>query len=242
MFDVLVITLSLFSLLNKANCYEICGNDSTVDCIENSKCFNLSRDFRDKLPPPAWMKRYPSVLEVFLKYNITRSVEIGIFKGHFSNHLLQNSDILQELHAVDPFLGDYDYKDASSNEIATHSQDWTNAVLNNMKQYGCRFRLHHNFSKNAITDFENESMDAVFIDAGHQYNDVVEDTKLWVPIVKPGGVIIWDDYSRYWRAVVVVVNQFVEQNNLTLIHLNSIGNVMAIKPLNRTLTYNFNAQ
>lgn len=41
--------------------------------------------------------------------------------------------------------------------------------------------------------FEDESVDFVWIDAGHDYDSVSEDIEAWWPKVKPGGVMGGDD-------------------------------------------------
>ena len=55
--------------------------------------------------------------------------------------------------------------------------------------------------------FPNESLDFVFIDAGHMYEEVKEDISLWLPKVKPGGVISGHDYSNKWPGVAAAVNE-----------------------------------
>jgi predicted O-methyltransferase YrrM len=51
-------------------------------------------------------------------------------------------------------------------------------------------------SVEASKTFEDKSVDFVFIDAGHTYEEVVEDIKSWLPKVKKGGFIGGHDYYR----------------------------------------------
>ena len=51
-------------------------------------------------------------------------------------------------------------------------------------------------SVEASKTFEDKSIDFVFIDAGHTYEEVVEDIKHWLPKVKAGGFIAGHDYYR----------------------------------------------
>jgi predicted O-methyltransferase YrrM len=50
------------------------------------------------------------------------------------------------------------------------------------------------------TPFRN-SIDLCFIDAGHFYEHVRCDTENALQMMRPGGVIVWHDYSRWWPGV-----------------------------------------
>ena len=52
-------------------------------------------------------------------------------------------------------------------------------------------------SLEAAKQFEDNSLDFVYIDACHQYDDVVEDIKLWEPKVRPGGWIGGHDFADW---------------------------------------------
>ena len=40
---------------------------------------------------------------------------------------------------------------------------------------------------------DDKSVDILFIDANHLYEDVKADTAAWIPKMAPGGIILWDD-------------------------------------------------
>jgi hypothetical protein len=44
-------------------------------------------------------------------------------------------------------------------------------------------------------------MDFCFVDASHEYEHVRRDTANALAMVRPGGVIFWHDYSRWWPGV-----------------------------------------
>ena len=50
-------------------------------------------------------------------------------------------------------------------------------------------------SVDAAKLYEDSSLDLVFIDAGHSFDDVVADIKAWLPKVRPYGFIAGHDYS-----------------------------------------------
>ena len=49
-------------------------------------------------------------------------------------------------------------------------------------------------STEAAKTFEDGSLDFVFIDACHEYQDVKDDIESWIDKIKPGGVIAGHDY------------------------------------------------
>jgi predicted O-methyltransferase YrrM len=45
------------------------------------------------------------------------------------------------------------------------------------------------------------AMDFILVDAGHGYEHVRSDTANALTMVRPGGVVFWHDYSRWWPGV-----------------------------------------
>ena len=62
-------------------------------------------------------------------------------------------------------------------------------------------------SKEAATKFEDSSLDFVFVDASHQYEDVCEDIDIWIPKVKSGGFLAGHDYQQSFPGVIKAVNE-----------------------------------
>jgi len=46
----------------------------------------------------------------------------------------------------------------------------------------------------AVEDFEDESLDFVYIDANHEFRYIAEDLCEWTKKVKKGGIVSGDDY------------------------------------------------
>jgi cephalosporin hydroxylase len=61
-------------------------------------------------------------------------------------------------------------------------------------------------SEEASGLYDDESLDFVFIDAAHDYDNVINDITLWYPKVKTGGVVAGHDYP--WPGVEKAVNEF----------------------------------
>ena len=63
-----------------------------------------------------------------------------------------------------------------------------------MKPLAGHYKPMRSPSLEAAGQFEDESLDFVFIDASHEYEDVKADIMAWMPKVKRGGVLAGHDY------------------------------------------------
>lgn len=63
-------------------------------------------------------------------------------------------------------------------------------------------------SLDVVSQFEDESIDFIFVDASHDYENVLADITAWYPKLKPGGLIAGDDYTDCWFGVIKAVNEY----------------------------------
>jgi ubiquinone/menaquinone biosynthesis C-methylase UbiE len=71
-------------------------------------------------------------------------------------------------------------------------------------------------SLEAVNLYDDESLDFVFIDASHEYEDVKNDILAWLPKVKEGGFIGGHDYSSSWDGVVRAVDEIFNNSELVI--------------------------
>jgi predicted O-methyltransferase YrrM len=57
------------------------------------------------------------------------------------------------------------------------------------------------------SNYQDDSLDFVFIDAGHDYDSVTKDITNWYPKIKNGGIIAGHDY-HYDVGVYPAVNDY----------------------------------
>jgi len=128
---------------------------------------------------------------VQLSSNGAKFVEIGSWKGKSSSYMaveIANSNKNIDFHCVDTWEGSIEHKnDSKLNEL----YDTFNDNMKSLKQYHKTIRLP---STEAAKKFEDNSLDFVFIDASHVYEDVKADIIAWLPKVKSGGVLAGHDY------------------------------------------------
>jgi len=75
-------------------------------------------------------------------------------------------------------------------------------------------------SAEAASQFEDLSVDGLYVDAAHEYEPVCRDLEAWIPKVKKGGILSGHDYQH--EPVKQAVDEAMERNGWTL---NTIGNV-----------------
>lgn len=142
-------------------------------------------------------------------------VEIGSWMGRsttFMAEQIRDSGKNIKFFAVDMWKG-------SSNEgihreiIAEHNGTVFPIFLKHIAMTGLFPYIHPLImsSVDASHLFADESLDFVFIDAGHTYEDVYRDLRAWYPKVKPGGVFAGHDYThKGFPGVAKAVHEFIE--------------------------------
>lgn len=118
-------------------------------------------------------------------------VEIGVFKGEFSKHILNNWG--GTLYMVDPWRELDDYIDSSNHK--NHGSAYSE-TMESIKGFEDRAIMIRALSSQAVDLFEDESLDFIYIDGNHSYNSVKEDMELWYPKLKKDGLFAGHDYLR----------------------------------------------
>lgn len=231
--QVLVLTIShiiaaLCASQNKSD--GICGGSH--EC--GLRCHKINVMFMKENGKSHWSARYPSIAKTLQDYSVKVSVEIGIARGGLSYYLLGSVEGLSVHHGIDSFAGSSMM--ALNSKRSSASLDWAGAVLYHMRDFGCRFRLHKGFSAQMALRFPLESIDCVIFDADHSYEGLARDIANYAPLVRKGGLLIFDDYdNRELYGVKRVVDQLANINDLSIRRLNDEGNVLIVKPLGRQL-------
>ena len=70
------------------------------------------------------------------------------------------------------------------------------------------------YSMDAVKDFKDNSLDFVYIDAGHKFDDVMQDIIGWAKKVRRGGIVSGHDYPTI--GITTAVNAYVKCHTLRL--------------------------
>lgn len=144
-------------------------------------------------------------------------VEIGSWVGRssaFMVHCIKESGKNIKFDCIDLWeLGnwsDEDHFKQLKDYLKEGETDFYSVFINNMKATDSLDYLTpiKEDSLKASFKYTNESIDLVFIDAGHSYKSVMRDIAFWWKKVKPGGILAGDDYN--WKDVQDAVNDFAK--------------------------------
>ena len=117
-----------------------------------------------------WLNEKASVMNTIL--------EIGSWKGRSTKALLEGCSGI--VYAVDHFKGNSD----QNNENGPHAEARTTSIkdqfLANVGHYK-NLILIDKASTDAVLEFKDESIEMIFIDGGHAYDDILTDLRIWKP-------------------------------------------------------------
>jgi len=140
-------------------------------------------------------------------------VEIGSWMGKSTSYMaveIINSNKNIKFDAIDTWQGSIEHTGMVPDnlyEIFLSNIDSVKTVINPIKSD----------SKLAVSLYQDDSLDFVFIDASHDYENVKKDIELWYPKVKSKGILSGHDYTDNWPDVISAVNEFSQKNNYSLI-------------------------
>jgi|LakMenEpi03Aug12_release.lakeMendotaPanAssembly.Ray.scaffolds.fasta_scaffold560496_2 hypothetical protein len=146
--------------------------------------------------------------------NNFKFVEVGVWKGRSLSYFVVesiNKNKIGNIYAVDTWEGSLEHKKDHNNLF--NDELLYKEFLSNINPIKENIIIIKKTSIEASQDFENESLDSVFIDASHEYNDIKQDLISWYPKIKTGGILSGHDYEIGWPGVLRAVNEFALHNN-----------------------------
>ncbi len=131
-------------------------------------------------------------------------LELGSWKGR-STHALLSGNKKGTVTAVDTWKGSKDLHDHTS--WMAQQEDILGIFLKNVGDFG-NLAFIQMKGHEAADHIKDDSMDMVFIDAGHSYEEVKQDIADWLPKVKRGGILCGHDYlPGTWMGVIQAVDE-----------------------------------
>lgn len=136
-------------------------------------------------------------------------VEVGSWKGKSTSYLaveIINSGKDIKFDCVDTWEGSVEHQEGErSEDSSVIGGNLYNVFIENMSPVDGYYNPVRMTSLEAAKLYEDESLDFVFIDASHEYEDVKNDIIAWLPKVKSGGVLAGHDYP--WESVAKAVHE-----------------------------------
>ncbi len=141
-------------------------------------------------------------------------LEIGSWKGRSVSFLgveIKNHNKNIKVHCVDTWKGSSDHYDFDTLD----GDDIYHQFLKNIKPIEDIVTHSRLPSVSAAQLYADEFFDFIFIDASHQFNDVMNDLNSWFPKLKKNGIFAGHDYGT-WDGVTKAVDKWAEDNNFSI--------------------------
>jgi len=131
--------------------------------------------------------------------------EIGVGGGIFSEMICQAIPGVK-LYAIDAWTIYDNYDDFRDQD---YLEDDYARTLQKLKSFDVT--IIRKFSMDAVKQFENGSLDFVYIDANHEAPYVEDDIRAWSKKVRPGGMVSGHDYANMHQAVIEAVDKYAQR-------------------------------
>lgn len=150
-------------------------------------------------------KRRWEVIADFIKAQGFRNfVEVGCKEGKLCGYLAKNIKYLM-VYAIDPWrpMPEQEGKDGGE----TYA-DWDFAKIEEEFKANTAtgsVRFYRKTSLEAVEELNGLPLDLVFIDAAHNFENVVTDIQAWYPLIRNGGFLMGHDYQHKFPSVMRAV-------------------------------------
>lgn len=153
------------------------------------------------------------------------AVEIGVWKGGSVATIAQamkDYEINGLVIAVDTFLGAWDHwiseeyyplLGVEGGRATLYETFMSNMLELKLEDYVLPLPLDSTNAAETLRRF-GISIDLLHIDAGHDYNAVLNDLRQWWPLLRPGGLLIGDDYDPGWSEVMRAFDAFFAEMDI----------------------------
>ncbi len=134
--------------------------------------------------------------QFFVEMGFKVGVEIGVLRGEFTEKLCKTG---LKVYGIDPWLVYEDW--AKYRKRRSAQGDW-DSLYDRTRKLLAPYKncvLVRKTSMDAVKDFEDESLDFVYIDGHHAFKYIAEDLWDWTKKVKKGGIVSGHDFWRFRR-------------------------------------------
>jgi hypothetical protein len=147
----------------------------------------------------------------FKELGYKTGAEIGVDEGDYSEVLCREIPGVK-LYCIDCW-------DIKTGVCMNHRRRKYERVQERLASYDAT--LIKKFSLDAVKDFTDGSLDFVYIDAGHSFDDVMRDLIEWTKKVRKGGIVSGHDYVVHsddttHKGIVTAVSTYIKCHVLNL--------------------------
>lgn len=136
------------------------------------------------------------VATLFSELGYRNGLEVGVFKGKFSEVLCKENPKAQ-VYGIDPWLLSAHPTGVFVNgETQYYFDKCYNETIQRMKPYK-NYQIIKEYSVEAAKKFGDGSLDFIYIDAGHDFLNFTQDLGYWLPKIRKGGIMSGHDFAYY---------------------------------------------
>lgn len=117
-------------------------------------------------------------------------IEIGSYMGE-STMMFASTGLFSTIYSIDPLNGHEEF-----NEIHNYSWEFIRGEFNKNIKYFDNIVHLQDFSYNVVNEFDDNSIDFIYIDGSHSEESVRQDLELYLPKLKKDGIIAGHDYNE----------------------------------------------
>ena len=175
--------------------------DLNIKSLDNSKYLLTHEWWKNIARSDFYLRQTPQTETLRISTTAKQLiVELGVYEGGsvcwFSEHFLDHPE--SRLIAIDPFTGSAEHQDP--NQYPELKNLELTARKNIYKSKNAeKISIIKDCSQTVYPEiaqkFEKQ-IDILYIDGDHSALGVMRDTCLYAPLVKSGGLIIWDDFGH----------------------------------------------
>lgn len=148
-------------------------------------------------------------------HNGSHFVEVGAWKGRSSAYMaveIAQSGKNIQFDVVDHFKGSDE--DVHKNDPAIISGTLRKVFEDNTRAVRNFINIVEMDSREAAENYNDASLDFVYIDAGHDYDSVHADISAWLRKIRPGGTLAGDDFN--WPGVQQAVRELFTRDSVVV--------------------------
>ncbi len=194
-------------------------------------------ELQNRFPfPPGEIRRINSrkwILDFVPKRST--GAEIGVFRGHFSEHIC---DIVKprKLYLIDPWTtigeffgwgGDYTANDTLPTSVARDEARLRSALFPETETVIVEGMFP------ACADALEEPLDWIYLDASHKYEPTLAELRAIVKFLKPGGLILGDDWSadpyHVHHGVMRACHTFLRETSFDIVAAGRVGSGACVR-------------
>lgn len=143
---------------------------------------------------------------------VSEIAEIGVAEGNFSRDMLEwkfpdGRWVASTVYMVDRWKETPEQFGDASMPQSWHDEN-LRQVRQKIKAYGQRAIILRGDSEEMASEIPESQLALVYIDADHSYEGVLRDLRVWVPKVRPGGIVALHDYLNENYGVKKAVEKF----------------------------------